>query len=315
VEPTPPKAPKPEGVLVVDKPRGPTSHDVVARVRRALGTREVGHAGTLDPMATGVLVLAIGEATKLVPYLTAADKAYVATVRLGVGTASLDAEGEVTERVAVPEGALDEASLERALSIERARTKQLPPQVSAIKIGGVAAHAMVRRGEEVVLAPRDVAVRTLTLTAVRREPPELDLVVECAKGYYVRALARDLASALGTVGHLTALRRTRSGSFGEGEAVSIEPPSADVLRAALLPLADAAARALPVVRLTELGTARARQGKRLGADDFVAPDAFPKGVSAWCDEKGHLVAVGEAVEPGEDEAFAARVVRGFSARS
>ena len=310
MEPTPPPL---DGVLVVDKPRGPTSHDVVARVRRALRTKAVGHAGTLDPMATGVLVLAIGEATKLVPYLTAADKAYVATVRLGVATASLDAEGAVTETIAVPEGALSAESIERALATERARTSQIPPQVSAIKIGGVAAHAMVRRGEEVVLAAREVRVRRLEVTAVRHDPPELDLQVECAKGYYVRALARDLSASLGTVGHLVALRRTRSGAFGLDEAASIDPAVPEALRAAMLSLEAGAARALPTVGLTDVGVVRARQGKRLSADDFVAP--LPGGVSAWCDPQGALVALGEPSEPDAAGGLSARVVRGFSARS
>jgi tRNA pseudouridine55 synthase len=290
------------GVIVVDKPRGPTSHDVVSRVRKALDTREVGHAGTLDPMATGVLVVLVGQGTKLAPYLTNEDKAYHATVKLGVATTTLDAEGEVTETCAVP--SLGAPSIERALEVERSRTSQIPPDVSAIKIDGVAAHAKVRRGEVLALPPRPVAVRALVVTNVRKNEGEIDLEVVCSKGYYVRALARDLASSLGTVGHLVALRRVRSGAFRVEEGVSIDPLDADRVRAAIVPVADAAARALPVVRLTPTGVIKARQGKILDNDDAHNP--IPDAPSAWLDDRGGLVAVGERREGSP------RVLRGFS---
>jgi tRNA pseudouridine55 synthase len=304
---TPAKGPAAEGVVVVDKPRGPTSHDVVARARRALRTREIGHAGTLDPMATGVLVLAVGEATKLVTWLTAHDKSYLATIRLGVATGSFDADGAETGRVSVGEAVVaalsrdDRTFFEAALSAERARDAQIPPAVSAIKIDGVAAHARVRAGEVLDLPPRPVAVRTLAITAMRADPPEIDLAITCAKGYYVRSLARDLSARLGTVGHLVALRRTRSGPFDVGEAVDLE----SIGGAAPIPLAAAATRALSSVELTPEGALRARQGKRLSESDFATPPQ--EGPTAWLD-RGVLVAVG-AFAAGEG-----RVVRGFRPR-
>ncbi len=315
-----PRPRPPSGVLVVDKPRGPTSHDVVARVRRALGTREVGHAGTLDPMATGVLVVAVGEATKLVPWLTAHDKAYRATLRFGEATRSFDAEGEIVERrppdealqatlAAAARGELDEA-LTRALDVERARAEQIPPAVSAIKVDGVASHKRVRQGDEVELASRPVAVRSLRVLAARVDPPELDVELEVGKGYYVRAFARDLAASLGSVAHLVALRRLASGPFRVEEAVALEPST---LAAGRVPLAAAVTRVLATATLTEDGVLRARQGKRLSEADFsAAPPAEAASASAsasapcaWLDPAGELVAIGEL----DGDAF--RVVRGF----
>ena len=201
------------GVVVLDKPRGPTSHDLVQIVRRAIGTHEVGHAGTLDPMATGVLVVAIGQATKLLGWLSAADKSYEARVAFGRATDTLDAEGETTGARACPAEiaaacarAEDGGPLAAALAAERARTAQVPPAFSAIKVGGVSSHARARRGEEVLLAPREVRVLSLSPTAGSGDPPWLDLEMTVAKGYYVRALARDLGDALGTDAHLAALR-------------------------------------------------------------------------------------------------------------
>jgi tRNA pseudouridine55 synthase len=283
------------GVLVIDKPRGPTSHDVVAKVRRALHTREVGHAGTLDPMATGVLVVAVGEATKLVQWLTAHDKSYIATVHLGVGTTSLDAEGEITEQLPV---SADRESIERALEAERARTEQVPPMVSAIKVEGVALHKRARRGEVLELAPRPVRVQHLA--ALRVALPDVDIAITCAKGYYVRSLARDLAARLGTVGHLTMLRRTESGPFVHDEAIGLEDVSPDHL----IPMADAATRAIGSIELTTEGVIRARHGKKLAIEHFVHPP--PEGPRAWLDQ-GELVAIGEVVS-GEG-----RVLRGFLA--
>ncbi len=304
------RPPPPSGVLVVDKPRGPTSHDVVAKVRRALGTREVGHAGTLDPMATGVLVVAVGEATKLVPWLTAHAKSYRATIRLGVETSSLDAEGDIVATREIGPRLRDalstiaaggrDAFLEAALDVERARTSQVPPVVSAIKVAGVASHARARRGEVIDLPARAVAVERLAITAARVEPPELDVEIDCAKGYYVRALSRDLASGLDTVAHLVALRRTRSGPFRLEDAVALDAVSPE----RLIPLAAAAARAIGTSALTEEGAIRAGHGKRLTAAEFEA--APREGVSAWLHGE-RLVAVGEIVEG------VGRVVRGFRA--
>ncbi len=305
------------GILVVDKPEGPTSHDVVARVRRILGTREVGHAGTLDPMATGVLVLAVGEATKLVPWLSASDKEYVTRVHLGVTTDTLDARGLETMRAPLPEpvlaaldalGAKGQVSdlLGAALDHERARTSQVPPAFSAVHVDGERAHVLARRGERVEIAPREVAVRSLVLLGGAAFPmPYLDLRVEVSKGYFVRSLARDLAERLGTVGHLLSLRRTRSGSFSLAEAVALGDRGQDLSRLppAVVPLPAAAARVLPVCRLTLAGVTAARHGQRVRLDDIDPPRAEP---SAWLDSDGTLVAIGEATE-GQD----GRVLRGF----
>jgi tRNA pseudouridine55 synthase len=303
-----------DGVLVIDKPRGPTSHDVVRRLRRALGVRAIGHAGTLDPMATGVLVAAVGEATKLVPWLTAHDKGYEATIALGVETDTLDAEGVEVRRVPPSAPLLDaleahtaEGSplLRAAFEEERARTLQSPPAYSAIRTDGQRAFARARRGERVEVQPRPVIVRRLELLASSAEPPAMKVAIDVGKGYYVRALARDLASALGTVGHLTALRRTYSGCFVIGEAQDLEAP-AETLRAAVEPLAQAAARALPVVRLTETGARDAHHGRAVLATDLQG-DVSPFTPTAWLDGEGRLIAVGQL------EGDHGRVLRGFGA--
>jgi tRNA pseudouridine55 synthase len=311
-------SPAPSGVLVVDKPRGPTSHDAVARIRRALATREVGHAGTLDPMATGVLVVAVGEATRLVPWLVDRHKTYVATLALGTETDTLDAEGRETTRVAPgPEllAALEAwcpgstpPLLEAALAAERARSEQAPPAFSAIQQAGERAYARARRGEVVVLAPRPVSVQSLEILACSTQPAEMTVAVTVSKGYYVRAPARDLAACLGTVAHLTALRRTRSGCFDLAEAVALESPPA-ALQAALLPAAEAAARALPVATLTEAGVVHAHHGRRVGAGEIevaTTDSARRSGPHAWLDGRATLVAVGEIDADG-----AGRVLRGF----
>lgn len=309
-------------VLVVDKPRGPTSHDVVAKLRRALRTKHVGHCGTLDPMATGVLVVAVEDGTKLVPWLTADDKSYEATIRFGVTTDSLDADGVETSNVALGEGlraALGALSseprdagavitelgplLSRAVDVERERTKQLPPAISAIRIGGERAHAIARRGEAPELALRDCVVRRLDVLGGGLVPePHLRVLLDVTKGYFVRSLARDLSESLGTVGHLTALRRTRSGCFSLDDAVSLDR-TPEELRAALIPIERAAARALPVTVLTEEGVRAAGFGQRLMPEQLRAPDQGP---SAWLDEAGALVAIGERDADG-----GGRVLRGF----
>lgn len=299
----------PTGVVVIDKPRGPTSHDVVARVRRAFKTRQVGHSGTLDPMATGVLVVSVGEGTKLVPWLTADDKAYEATVRLGIATDTLDAEGTETSRAAVPEDVLQALAIsascsriEEALARERARTAQAPPAFSAIRIAGQRAHELARAGKlDTPLPERPIAVRALELLggSVVGDVIELRLRVESAKGYFVRSLAQDLAEALGTVGHLTALRRTRSGAFTIGDAVALEALAAEHV----IPLAVAASRALPVATLDEAGVRAARFGQRVSPEQMVGDTIGP---TAWLDQEARLVAVGER----RDDGFG-HVVRGF----
>ncbi len=305
----------PPGVLVVDKPAGPTSHDVVARLRRVLGTREVGHAGTLDPAATGVLLVAIGEGTKLTTWLGGHDKRYDATVRFGRATATLDAAGETTavgdappslalELAAVARGEAPSGSLARALDAERARTEQVPPGVSAIQIGGERAHAIVRRGETPLLAPRAISVRSIAVRGA--DPSSIELDVHTSKGFYVRALARDLGDALGVPAHLERLRRTASGPFTLADAAPLGADR-DTWLARLVPLAEAASRALPVARLTDDGAVRTRHGKKLDAADFdLAPGVGPH---AFVDRAGALVAVGQA----EGDVF--RVLRGFGQRT
>jgi tRNA pseudouridine55 synthase len=287
----------PEGVAIIDKPLGRTSHDVVQAVRRRLGQRRVGHAGTLDPLATGVLVVMVGEATKLAPFLTADDKRYRATVRFGASTDTLDAEGRVIAEATLPAGWSERAPFEEVLAAERARSEQAPPVFSAIKVGGRAAHARTRAGEEVHLAPRPVAVRSLSIVAIEPDAIVLDLAV--SKGYYVRALARDLGEALGVPSHLAALRRTASGAFGLDRAVPLE----EVSEEALLSIEEAAATSLPTAVLSDEGARRAGHGSALGPDDFERPP--PEGVAAFL-HGGRLVAVGER---RDDQV---RVLRGFS---
>lgn len=199
----------PDGLLIVDKPAGLTSHDVVARLRRLAHTRRVGHAGTLDPAATGVLVCGVGRATRLLGHLALAEKEYTATIRLGVTTTTDDAEGEVV-RTAPAEGVRD-GDIAAQLRRLTGPIQQVPSAVSAIKVGGVRAYAKVRAGEEVRLAARPVTVHRFEL--VERRGDDLDVAVTCSSGTYVRALARDLGAALGCGAHLTALRRTRVGPF------------------------------------------------------------------------------------------------------
>jgi tRNA pseudouridine55 synthase len=225
----------PSGLVVVDKPAGLTSHDVVARLRRILGTRKVGHAGTLDPMATGVLVCGVGRGTKLLGHLALDTKAYTATVRLGAATTTDDAEGEV---VATADASrVDDAAIAAGIAALTGPILQVPSSVSAIKVDGRRAYARVRAGEEVVLPPRPVTVSAFTLLA--RRGPDLDVAVECSSGTYIRALARDLGSGLGVGGHLTALRRTRVGPFHLEHARTL--PELEAEPGLSLPLADAVA--------------------------------------------------------------------------
>ena len=244
----------PDGLLVVDKPSGWTSHDVVGRVRRLAQTRKVGHAGTLDPMATGVLVLGIGRATRLLGYLSLTDKEYAATIRLGVTTVTDDAEGEVlVERDA--SGVGDVAAAMGALTGE---IDQVPSSVSAVKVDGVRSYARVRAGEDVALAARRVTVSRFEL--VERRGADLDVLVECTSGTYVRALARDLGERLGVGAHLTALRRTRVGSFGLDVARTLEQLAEDL---AVVPLDAAVASAFPRRELTEDEATALSYGKKL----------------------------------------------------
>ncbi|MGI8528323.1 MAG: tRNA pseudouridine(55) synthase TruB [Geodermatophilaceae bacterium] len=233
------------GLVVVDKPTGWTSHDVVGRVRRIVGTRRVGHAGTLDPMATGVLVLGVERATKLLGHLALTDKSYTATIRLGESTVTDDAEGEVL--VAVPADRVTEGAVRAAMLELTGRIEQVPSQVSAIKVDGKRSYARVRSGEQVVLAPRAVTVSRFELvTAATPRAGVLDVSVEvhCSTGTYVRALARDLGARLGVGGHLTVLRRTRVGPFDLDAALTLEA-LAGAAEPVLIGLDDAVAGCFP----------------------------------------------------------------------
>jgi len=229
----------PSGLVVVDKPAGLTSHDVVTRLRRILGTRRIGHAGTLDPMATGVLVCGIGRGTKLLGHLALDTKAYTATIRLGATTSTDDVEGEVLDRVDA--GGVSDAAISAGMAALSGPIEQVPSSVSAIKVDGQRAYARVRAGEQVVLAARPVTVSDFRLLARRGD--ELDVAVECSSGTYVRALARDLGADLGVGGHLTVLRRTRVGPFTLQRARTLEQLAA--APALSLTLAEAVATAFP----------------------------------------------------------------------
>ncbi|MEQ3555010.1 tRNA pseudouridine(55) synthase TruB [Pseudonocardia nematodicida] len=261
----PRQPPPPPGLVIVDKDRGPTSHDVVGRLRRIMGTRKVGHAGTLDPMATGVLVIGIERATKLLGHLSLDTKAYTATVRLGAATDTDDAEG-------TPVGApadtsrIDDEAVRAAMAPLTGDIEQVPSAVSAVKIDGKRAYQRVRDGETVEIPARPVTVSAFDLHALRRSEDgflDLDVVVECSSGTYVRALARDLGAALGVGGHLTALRRTRVGPFTLAHARTVEQLAESP--GLSLDLAGAVATAFPRRDLGVDDAAAVRYGKSLPA--------------------------------------------------
>jgi tRNA pseudouridine55 synthase len=251
-----------DGLVVVDKPAGWTSHDVVGKVRRLAGTRRVGHAGTLDPMATGVLVLGVNRATRLLGHLALHDKEYEATIRLGRATTTDDAEGEeigadATERAA----SVSDSEIASVMRSMTGAMEQVPSSVSAIKVDGVRAYKRVRDGEAVELKARDVTIEVFDL--VERRGADLDVRVICTTGTYVRALARDLGNTLGVGGHLTALRRTRSGPYKIDQARSLTELEA---RFAVIPLADAVGEAFPRIDVTEEDAVRLGHGQRLVLD-------------------------------------------------
>ncbi len=211
------------GLVIVDKPAGMTSHDVVGRCRRMFGTRRVGHAGTLDPMATGVLVIGIERATKILGLLTGTSKSYAATIRLGQTTSTEDAEGQLLQQVSTEH--LTEVTIATAITGLRGDIMQVPSTVSAVKVGGQRAYRLAREGQVVELAARPVRIDRFEMLALRRGSDsviDLDVAVDCSSGTYIRALARDLGDALAVGGHLTALRRTRVGRFGLDQAHSLD---------------------------------------------------------------------------------------------
>ncbi|NOY90058.1 MAG: tRNA pseudouridine(55) synthase TruB [Deltaproteobacteria bacterium] len=294
------------GVLVVDKPAGLSSHDVVSRVRRVAGQRGVGHAGTLDPMATGVLVVLLGEGTKLASHLTSDDKIYQAEITLGSETDTLDAEGEVTARAEVP--VLSAESVRRAAELFLGAQDQRAPVVSALKLRGTSLHERYRRGEAVEAPIRRVHMHWLEFLGYRA--PVAALRVGVAKGYYVRSLARDLGLALGTRAHLSSLRRLGSGSLSLDGAVPLdallEPEGRARLEAALLPL-EAAVGHLPQARLVARGAEDAFHGRAVRPADYTLRGRLSQGeLAAMLGPDGRLLALGKLQPNG-----ALRVARGF----
>ena len=250
-----------DGLVVVDKPGGMTSHDVVARVRRLAGTRKVGHAGTLDPMATGVLVVGVDRATRLLGHLVLTDKAYDATIRLGVATTTDDADGEVV--TTVPADAITDDEVGAVLVAMVGEIDQVPSSVSAIKVQGRRAYDLARAGEAVSLPARRVRIEAIEVRDVRRDDPatvDVDVSVRCSSGTYVRAIARDLGTTLGVGGHLTALRRPAVGPFDLASAHTLEALTDDL---AVVPLDDAARRSFPAVDLSAEHAADVRHGRKL----------------------------------------------------
>jgi tRNA pseudouridine55 synthase len=284
--------PGPAGFLVIDKPRGLTSHDVVEVVRRRLGTRRVGHLGTLDPLATGVLPLAVREATKLVPFLEGGAKSYAGTIRLGVETDTLDAEGHVVRRHEGPYP--NEATLRAGLLAFTGEIEQVPPMFSAVKRGGVPLHRLARQGQEVERAPKRVRIERFEL--IEYTPPDLEIEVDCSAGSYVRALAADLGRHLGCGAYLRSLRRTRSGPFTEDQALegALLAGEAEAGRIELRLIPPAAALGFPVLRLTPEEVRRILHGGEIpGPETPLAPG---RRVSAL-EPGGELIAVLEA-SPG-----------------
>lgn len=303
-----PSLPRVAGLVVVDKPLGWTSHDVVSRMRRLAGTRKVGHAGTLDPAASGVLVLGVEKATKLLTYVTGADKTYETTIRLGAATVTDDAEGDIV-RQAPPERleALTEEQIRAAVGELTGEIQQVPSSVSAIKVNGERSYARVRKGEDVELAARPVTVREFTVHTVTRPEDtaavDVTATVTCTSGTYIRALARDVGEALGVGGHLTALRRTRSGPFDQSTALPVEDAAAALLAVdgpGFVPLTAAATAVFPERRVSAEEAVDLGHGKRV-------PASGAPGLHAAVAPDGRLVAL------VEDSGSTARVSVGFPA--
>ncbi|WP_210478952.1 tRNA pseudouridine(55) synthase TruB [Naasia sp. SYSU D00948] len=290
---------EPDGVVLVDKPEGITSHGVVARARRAYGTRKVGHAGTLDPMATGLLLLGLGPSTRLLTYLVGLDKVYLATVRLGSATTTDDREGEAIGEPADARS-VDDSRIRDAVAALTGDLEQVPSSVSAIKVDGRRSYARVRAGEDVELAARPVrvsefAVLGRSLPGDAEGAVDLDVRVACSSGTYIRALARDLGRALGVGGHLTALRRVAVGPFSVADAAALDGlgPATP-----LLAPAEAAARVLPTAEVDAAAAVDLGHGKRIPLE---RPDGGPLAVVS----SGRLVAL-VTVAAGR-----ARVLTGF----
>ena len=279
------------GLLLVDKPSGFTSHDVVAKSRKALGTKKIGHAGTLDPMATGLLVLGVNSGTKLLTFIVGADKTYQATIRFGSSTTTDDAEGEVTSK-ADPAllQQISKAQIENAIEHFTGVIQQVPSQVSAIKVNGKRAYDLVRAGEEVELKSREVVVSRFQITSeisIADDFIDFDVEVACSSGTYIRALARDIGNLLGIGGHLTALRRTRIGNWNADQALSLEAINESSI---LISMTEAASSVLPVVEIDAKAAQDLVNGKRIQR-------AIDQTSAAVGD--GRLVAVVEPISDGQ----------------
>ena len=281
--------PGPSGFLVADKPPGMTSHDVVNAARRWFGTRRVGHLGTLDPRATGVLPLAIRDATKLAPYVATEPKVYVGSIRLGVATDTYDAEGEVVRR---HDGDLpSEEKVRAALESFLGEIDQVPPMYSSVKRGGEPLHRIARRGETVEREPRRVRIDRIDVHAFRS--PDVEVEVECSGGTYVRSLAEDLGAALSCGAHLLELRRTRSGPFSLEQAVPLEAMAAAAERgeAESRLVAPADALAMPRVELSEVDAGRVRHGGDVPCPPVAGPPPRPGRRVAALGPDGRLLAI------------------------
>ena len=280
------------GLALIDKPAGITSHDVVSKLRKVLGTRRVGHAGTLDPMATGLLVIGVNAGTKLLNYLTGANKTYLATIRLGWATTTDDAEGErLADRTSVDRelAGIDEQSVIAELRQFMGQQQQIPSSVSAIRIDGKRAYDLVRSGVEVELKPRTVELFDIRLLSELRrnsQPASLDfdVTVSCSSGTYIRAIARDLGNVFGVGGHLTSLRRVQVGPFSLEDACDLTKPE-------LIPLATAASMLMPVTHVTDLEAAELRLGRKLAGSGDSHDGEFMAAIG----EAGTLVAVVQPV--------------------
>jgi tRNA pseudouridine(55) synthase len=292
----------PAGLLLVDKAGGMTSHDVVARARRVLSVRKVGHAGTLDPMATGLLVLGVGTATRLLGYVGGHDKTYEATIRLGQSTVTDDREGEVVSATSTAD--LDDHAVRTALAAQTGPLQQVPSSVSAVKVDGRRSYDRVRAGEAVELAPRSVTVHRLDVHRISRPEPDVvdvDITVACTAGTYIRAIARDAGAALGVGGHLTALRRTVSGPFSVDRAAPVEEAGAALVAGGgdgFLPLTEAATTVFPTRSISAAQAVTLTYGQRI-------PATGRPGLHAAVDPDGRLVAL------VEDAGTTARVAVGF----
>ena len=296
-----------DGVLVVDKPAGKTSFDVVALVRRMLGTRRAGHTGTLDPFATGVLPICLGLATRIVPFLTEGDKAYEASLKLGEATDTQDRTGVVVARAEVPP--LTVEALEAALARLRGPILQAPPMYSAVRVEGKRLYELARAGQVVERVARPVTVYELALRQF--EPPVLGLFVRCSKGTYVRTLAHDLGEALGCHAHLTALRRTAAAGFAIGQAIDLETLArmgADGARGRIIPEEEALAF-LPSLQVDAATAGRVKSGQRLGEGELPGLAALSEGARLRLTAGG-----GELLAVAERRGGVAKYLRVLAAR-